>query len=509
VPGRDSAALPLCVATADGSLHVAWLDYRPFTWGGPRWVVVYRRVQGWQAAGVPGQLVLGGEQVISSPAANATGLALATNGENLVVFAWVEVDGSLERVRARRLKLVGQGTQFAQAVTLNGALLGASNPWVGAPEVACVRGATGGEYAYVAWVQYDGPAGSGGGLAEGRDQVYFARSQDGGASWAGPASVADCVNLDRESHHESPRLAASPLGGVHVAWLDTRQSLPGGAQALDLFVRSSPNFGVGFGAEEQLSRDCLALPCTPPSFAAIRPSIAAGPDGSVGVAWVDASCVNVGRTRLRARRSLDAGATWSCEVPVGRANGLMLHVDTDLAAGPGGELWAAWSRVDLDQAPARPSVFAARLEPLAGAWQPERRVSLGGSPLGLKGSVPPLARARIAADPLAPSRALVAWMHTEAGFEEDFDVVAAWTSDGGATWSAPGALVTEPGPGNRKTRAAFPSVALRGGRAAVVWDDRRHWTDPLQAGLPLPPQAPLGAPSVYLNWVDVSAGAVP
>jgi len=33
--------------------------------------------------------------------------------------------------------------------------------------------------------------------------------------------------------------------------------------------------------------------------------------------------------------------------------------------------------------------------------------------------------------------------------------------------------------------------------AAIVWDDRRNWTDP--SVLPLPPDAPLGAPDVYLN----------
>ena len=41
-------------------------------------------------------------------------------------------------------------------------------------------------------------------------------------------------------------------------------------------------------------------------------------------------------------------------------------------------------------------------------------------------------------------------------------------------------------------------------RLAVVWDDRRHWTDPLVAGLPLPPDSPLGAPSVYFNWLDLA-----
>jgi hypothetical protein len=511
VPGIDSAATPQCVTTSDGTLHVAWLDYRTLDPKvGPRWSVLYRSVKNWQAAATPADLVLGPETRLSASTLNATGLAMAGNGSNLVVFTWIEIEGSHEQLRARRLKLTGSSTSLGNTSTLNTALQAAGNPYIGPPDIACVHTPGGQDYAYVTWAQYDGLPGSGAGLATGHDQVFFARSQNGGQGWSGPASVADTVNLDRSSHHEAPRLAADALGGVYVAFLDTRLSVTGGAQALDVFVRSSTDFGVNFGAETQLSRACVAPPCLPPAFSAIRPSIAAPGNGTVAVAWIDASCANFGRTLMRSRRSLNLGASWDCETTVGRATGLMLHVDTDLAASPTGQIWATWGRVDLDAPPARTSVFATRLDPATGVWQQERRVSVGGAVLGSKGAVPPLPRPRIVADPAVPSRALVTWMHTENGFEQEFDVVAAWTLDGGVSWHAPSAVVTEPGPVNRKTRAAFPVPVLAGGRAGIVWDDRRHWTNPIVAGLPLPPGSPQGAPSVYFNWIDLGvAGGVP
>jgi hypothetical protein len=512
LPGIDSAATPECVTTSDGSLHVAWLDYRTLDPAvGPRWTVMYRRVQNWATAATPAQLVLGAETRLSAPTLNATRLALAGNGTNVVVFTWIEVDGPHEKLRARRLKVQGSNLNFSNTSTLNTALLQTPNAYVGPADVVCARTPGGQDFAYVAWTQYDGTPGSAGGLATGHDQVYVARSQNGGQSWTGPASVADTLNLERFAHHEFAKVAADGLGRVHVVWLDTRLSVPGGAAALDAFVRTSADFGVNFGAETQLSRACSPPVCTPTNFAAIRPSLATPGNGTVAVAWIDASCSNVGRTLMRARRSLDAGATWECEATVGRPAGLMLHIDTDLAASPSGAIWATWARADLDVAPAlRPSVFVSQLVSASGAWQAERRVSQGGAIIGTKGTVPPLPHPRIVADPQGNSRALVSWMHTESGFEQEFDVVASWTTDGGATWKAASALVTEPGPDNRRTRASLPVPVLLGPRAGIVWDDRRHWTNPLVSGLPLPPGSPVGAPAVYFNWVDVpAAGAVP
>jgi hypothetical protein len=510
VPGIDSACTPQSATTSDGTLYVAWLDYRSFDASvGPRWSVLYRSVNNWLTATTPADLVLGPETRLSSTTLNATGLAVAGNGGNIVVFTWIEIDGNHEKLRARRLLLSGGTTSLSATSTLNTALQATTNAYVGPPDVALVHTAAGADDAYVTWSQYDGPPGSCGGLATGHDQIYFALSQNGGQSWSGPASVADSVNLERNAHHESPRLAADGLGGVHVAFLDTRLSVPGGTQAMDLFVRSSTNFGANFGPETQLSRTCVAPPCTPTSFAVVRPSIAATGNGTVAAAWIDASCANVGRTLMRSRRSVDEGASWLCDQNVGRVNGLMLHVDTDLSASPTGEIYATWARSDLDLPPARASVFAARLDALSGLWQPERRVSNGGAVFGSKGSVPALPRPRIVADPSVPTRALVTWMHTESGFEQDFDVVASWTQDGGTTWHAPGSVVTETGPDIRRTRAAFPVPVIFGSRAGIVWDDRRHWTNPITAGLPLPPGSPLGAPSVYFNWIDLGTGGVP
>src|SRR5262245_7754211 len=84
VPGIDSAATPQCVATSDGSLHVAWLDYRTLDPEvGPRWSVLYRRVENWLTAVTPADLVLGPETCLSAPDLNATGLAMAGNGTDL------------------------------------------------------------------------------------------------------------------------------------------------------------------------------------------------------------------------------------------------------------------------------------------------------------------------------------------------------------------------------------------------------------------------------------------
>src|ERR1044072_2833784 len=120
VPGIDSAATPQCVTTADGSLHVAWLDYRTLDPAvGPRWSVLYRRVENWLTAVTPDDLVLGPQTRLRAAKPNATGPAMAGDSNHLVDFTWVEVDGSREKLRARRLELDGSGTSFGSTSTLN------------------------------------------------------------------------------------------------------------------------------------------------------------------------------------------------------------------------------------------------------------------------------------------------------------------------------------------------------------------------------------------------------
>jgi hypothetical protein len=79
----------------------------------------------------------------------------------------------------------------------------------------------------------------------GPERMYFARSEDGGATWSGAVEVSAAA---AGVSHAFPALAARGNGDVRVLWMDDRS---GGAW--NTYLRRSTDGGRTFGAEADLS----------------------------------------------------------------------------------------------------------------------------------------------------------------------------------------------------------------------------------------------------------------
>jgi hypothetical protein len=173
-----------------------------------------------------------------------------------------------------------------------------------------------------------------------------------------------------------------------------------------------------------------------------------------------------------------------------------MFLSLDLAIAESGTVWAAYARVDEPVVGRTTQVFANAFDQGSATWRTERLLSRAGAAVPLKGVLPTQARAQIAVD---GSAAWVAWMHSGDAYEDYTDIDVAWTLDDGASWTGPASVTAKPG-GPGAARSAHPQLVALDGLAAFVWDDRRNWTDHLI--LPLPPDAPIGAPDIYLNVLD-------
>ena len=162
-------------------------------------------------------------------------------------------------------------------------------------------------FAYAVWDRLD---------AQGRGPAYFARTVDGGASWEAARSIYD------------PGPGAQTIGNLVVVLSDgTLVNLanrlvegPGGRAAAIVALRSADR-GATWSAPVTVSSH-LAIGARDPETGlpirdgAIVLSAAAGPGGSVHVAWQDSRFSGGARDAIAYTRSLDGGLTWSGPVRV-------------------------------------------------------------------------------------------------------------------------------------------------------------------------------------------------
>jgi hypothetical protein len=304
---------------------------------------------------------------------------------------------------------------------------------------------------YVAW-QKSTPAP---GRAHPTSNLRFARSEDGGRTFAPAVTVNDDAG-GRPSSHTFHNLAVAPDGSVHVSWIDGRErdraraergavAAPAGAHAghggeaglpgSQIRVARSADGGRTFGPEAVVDGD--VCPCC-------RTSLAVGPDGAVYVAWRKVFPGDV-RDVVVARRG-PGEAAFSAPQRV-HADGWVFpgcpHAGPSVAVDGAGRVHVAWytgkeGRQGLWRAVSEPGAlrFGAPTALLTGAW------------------VPP-SQARVAA---ADDGVWIAWEDRRA----ETPTLHAARVDGA------GRLRTMAGSG---ARGALPDLAAAGGSVLLAWED--------------------------------------
>jgi hypothetical protein len=80
---------------------------------------------------------------------------------------------------------------------------------------------------------------------KGPERIYFAHSDNGGATWSAKADVS---NAPAGASHAFPAIVAGAAGDVRIAWMDAR-----GGTLWNTYYRSSTNAGATWSAEADIS----------------------------------------------------------------------------------------------------------------------------------------------------------------------------------------------------------------------------------------------------------------
>ncbi|BCG04605.1 neuraminidase (plasmid) [Paraburkholderia sp. PGU19] len=159
---------------------------------------------------------------------------------------------------------------------------------------------------YVAWTKL-----SGGGSHP--NQILFARSTDGGATWAKPLHLSS-ADTTANTFRTGAATKVGPDGTVYVIWLDTKGT-PG------IFMTTSRDGGNTFLPPGKIITVAAvnddSLPLSGTSFrqtGRLFPSLTIGPNGTLYVVW----CSHTNNhADVWATRSTDGGMTWSTPVSAG------------------------------------------------------------------------------------------------------------------------------------------------------------------------------------------------
>lgn len=192
-------------------------------------------------------------------------------------------------------------------------------------------------------------AGPGGALYlvwDGGSTIYFSRRAAG--AWGAPIRVSGLLGGDRDR----PRLALDARGGLVAAWEDRRAATP----TVYVARLAEPASGA-WGPEAR---------ATPLGVHAAQPSLAAGPDGTLYLAYQ-------GSPGIYLSASPDGGATWGRPQRIDDEAG-NAYTDPRVAVDAEGRVHCIWCQLRVDVVA---EIVAARSADGGATWGP--RAVLGGT----------------------------------------------------------------------------------------------------------------------------------
>lgn len=337
-------------------------------------------------------------------------------------------------------------------------------------------------------------------------------SIDGGLTWTGPETVVDTIVHDLE---DKPFLACDRTGGpndgnLYIAWHRVGDDAVGSGI---MFARSTDG---GLNFDDPIGLDTVFVPPCPGAYrSTLFPQPLVGADGAVYVFWWGSDWDTTGgacnyRNAYWYNKSTDGGQTWqgrrrfkqlevvnSAPIEGGIASPLQPITDADLSGGPHHGTLHIQYRTPNPNPPYDSEIMSSRSLDTGNTWTTPIRVN--DDPLG--GDVDQFHNWMVCND----EGVLVSvWydQRTDPNHYE-FDVFAAYSYDGGATWTSnhrissasispdylpgAGAEAREIGvsPGVEIAEAASPQAGLIaeyigvssvGDKVVAVWTDTRFLT---------------------------------
>jgi Neuraminidase (sialidase) len=310
-----------------------------------------------------------------------------------------------------------------------------------------------------------------GGVAGTDDDLFVARSVDNGVTWTPPFFLNSDATTDAENDG-SPSLTTDALGHWVVVW---RSNIGGNIAGLDpeIYVARSADNGANWSAPALLNTNA------DDDGADLFPQVATDGVGNWIALWVSASDLGVGAgpdPEIFVARSTDNGVTWTD--PALLNTNAIGDSGTDafpqLAADGAGNWVAVWQSD----------------EDLVGAGSTDQDIFVARSANdGTSWTAPALLNSNAASDsghdgaPQVTTDGLGNWVAVWWSMEDlddaagtDADILAAYSTDNGATWTDP-ALLNTNGTSDTGTDLA-PQVTTNGlGNWIAVWESSEDLED--------------------------------
>lgn len=183
------------------------------------------------------------------------------------------------------------------------------------------------------------------------NDLYFTRSIDGGRTFSKPVRVNDVLGIARGVNSNTPKLAISKSGAVHVVYAANRYPNPGDKpQVMDLHYSRSTDRGATFEAARPLNNDTdrqdYGFVAMGNAASHAFTSIAVALDGTLHAFWIDTRYMKSGNdaNALYMVTSRDDGKTFSRERELFR-DGICACCQTDIAVAANGAMYLSWRHV--------------------------------------------------------------------------------------------------------------------------------------------------------------------
>ena len=366
-------------------------------------------------------------QVDRPPAYTAGTPSLKVGSDGVAYLAFAGWGGSITQTDIFFTKSLDGGQTWTIPVRVN-------NDGGGAYQAEPALALDSANHIYVVWTD----------SRNGNNDVFFAKSTDGGLSFSANVRVND-VTTNSQSE---PDVAVDPGNPslVHTAWTDTRSGVTGP----DIYYANSTDSGLSFNPSLRVNNDATTSEQG-------EPRIATAPNRDVYLAWSDPRTAAKGRD-IYFSRSSDRGASWAPNIPVNDDSGGAAQGEPTIATDVAGMIYIAWT--DNRNPNTAPDIYATRSSNAGASFAANVKVN------DESGAVTQLIPS-IAAN---AGKVQVAWTDTRTAGSTSWDIYTASSLDGLA-WS-PNVRVNDDPVSN--IFQYDPSVAIdRVGDVFAAWLDTR------------------------------------
>ncbi len=332
-------------------------------------------------------------QVDRVPAYTAANPSLAVGTDNVVYLAFAGWGGTTTQTDVFFTKSTNGGRTWTAPVRVNNDAGAAtqSDPSLTLDDLNNI---------YIAWTD----------TRNGNNDVFFAKSTDGGLSFSANVRVNDVTTF----FQQEPDLAVDPVNRdlVHVAWSDNRNAFTTGP---DIYYANSTDGGLSFNPSTRVNNDAGA-------GEQAQPAIATAPNRDVYIVWSDPRNGAKGRD-IYFSKSSDRGATWTPNIIVNDDSGSAAQTEPTMVVDAAGTIYVGWT--DYRNANTQPDVYATRSTNAGSSFAANVQVNDDMGPI-------PQLQPSLA---VSAGKVQVAWADYRTGGSTSYDIYTASSADG-LSWSA-------------------------------------------------------------------------